>query len=369
MILVKNKLAPILLIANPYIMKKSILWFAKNSEVIKMNGILFDLKNPQALNGLSNDMKSIYQTCFNHELDVFSYAFKYSKWDLFWTCLDFINETDNSIILYEPVNEKYLTIPLENLNNLIDFTIFKYLGSVESQRDLIIKKLNVLEKFFKGVIINHPDTIRYAIRKDYLLELKKAGFPIIDNTLIYQNTVSYNELVDCIDKSATEYIIKPVTGELANSLSILDEINEDWLRKKESKVGGWIIQPINYDVWNGEYRLVFFGSVCSLGQRKRYLKKEENQKIPSEKFRVFQPYIPNNTELELALEVRDFWENQLGKKIYTFRFDFIKSNENIMKILEFEAVNPGFGFHVISEKEQKRVAQEYVSFLNYYNFK
>lgn len=389
--------------------KKGILWFAKDQEMIKANGIYFSDKNQRSTDSLTDEMKDIFARNLNIELDQFTYTFHHSRWNVYWTCMDLINHETGELTVYHPLNGKYLPQPIKiiELHQWCSHVIFKYLGSVESQHDKILKSLKSL-KSYAGVIINHPDTIEYALRKDYYMKLKEAGFPVIENTRIFENTVKYEELVHWVEleigKHPRDFIIKPVTGELANSLDVLSEIGkprpglksttlsarltnierqvnqadakrvqdetpDEWLRRKESKVGGWIVQEYHHDVWNGEYRLVFFGKICVLGLRKKYLKFSEDQIIPSEKYRVFDTYRATDEELELARDVRDYWEKNLGKKVHFFRFDFIKSEDGSeIKILEFEAVNPGLGFGALSMEKRRRVCAEFVSYLDYYDF-
>lgn len=350
---------------------KGILWFAKDREAIKVTGMFFSPRKAIVPESASKRMAVLCRKHYNLELDVFTYAFHHSRWKVYWTCMDDLDIEHNRITLYDPLDETFVTVPIGELNERVQFITMKYMGSVEAQRDRILTTLDFIKGHFNGTIVNHPDTIRYAIRKDYLTELVRAGFPVDPRTLSFGNDVSYESLrSETLSLGAPEeVVIKPITGELANSLSLLSGIDETWLRNKQAKVGGWIAQPFTADVWNGEYRLIFLGNVCSHAVRKKYYRSSEDQKLPKEDYRVFEMYRPKTEELELARSIRRFWENDLKKKIYFFRFDFVKSNDGKkITVLEFEALNPGFVFGSLNEKTRLRVAREYVSFLDYYSF-
>ena len=366
-------------------MKRKILWFTRKPISIKTNGLLFGLQNPNAPHYASKEMQHIIKTSFNTELDVFTHAFqRHSRWECYWTCMDFVDSANHKIKIYHPESETYLDIELDTLDDYADFILFKYLGAVESQRDKIRNCLHTLETHFTGAIINHPESIRYFIRKDYYLELEKAGFPVIPNSKIYPQTVRYATILNDLPphKKPEDYIIKPVTGELGNSLGLLNQLGqprkpehipmtpEEWLRLKEPKVGGWIVQEYHKEVWNGEYRLVFLGNVCVLGLRKRYYKMNDHQIIPNEKYRIFDLYEPTDHELKLGKDLKKYWEEVHQKPIYFFRLDFIKTKDALPKIsiLEFEAVNPGFSLGALTAAKQQEVANQLVNYLDNHSF-
>lgn len=349
---------------------KGILWFAKDRASIKTTGIFFSPRKLILPESVTPKMAALRDDHYNLELDVFTYAFHHSRWTVYWTCMDDIDQVKKRITLYNPLKEEFETVSIDKLDELVQFVTMKYLGSVEAQRDRIVKTLKFLKTHFHGTIVNHPDTIEYATRKDYLVELKNAGFPVEQGTMTFPNTVTYPDLLRKTKKLGKPdgVVVKPITGELANSLSLLEDVTPKWLRAKESKVGGWIAQTLMPDVWNGEYRLVFLGNVCSHAMRKKYYRIDDDQKLPSEAYRVFEEYHPQPEELDLARRIRHFWETKLKKKIYFFRFDFVKSRKGQITVLEFETLNPGFGFGALSEELRQKVAREYVSFLQHYTF-
>lgn len=351
--------------------KKSILWFVKDENGINANKEFYNTNSLFSVRDLTREKIDVYNKNFNAELDTFSYAFENSMWECYWTCMDFVNFENKEIIIYNRKRDKYQSIQLSQLDSEIGFIIFKYLGSVEGQRDKILATITLLEQEYSGIIINHPITMKYFIDKKYLKDMEIRGFPnLIKNTSIFENNVKYTELVENAEKlgRTSEFIIKPLTGELANSFSLLNDADEAFLRRKQNKVGGWILQPLTPHIWNGEHRLIFIGNMCSIGLKKIYIKKDSNQILPNEKERVFCNYIPTKDELGWATNIRKMWEDSMNHKIYYFRLDFVKDENNKPYMLEFEALNPGFGFSVIPEKSRMRIANEFISFLNFYSF-
>ena len=130
--------------------------------------------------------------------------------------------------------------------------------------------------------------MKKGMTKNYLVEvdgekLKEIGILTIP-TKAYSKKVEYNQIKNDFS-NLEKYLIKPITGELSNSLNCLNNIDEDFLRKKQSKVGGWVVQPIKNEIWNGEYQLVFVGGKLIYGQKKNY-KKELESNIPNQKSRI-----------------------------------------------------------------------------------
>jgi len=352
--------------------KKSILWFVKNEEGIKANQKFFNRDSPSFVEDSDEETTKVYNEHFNLELDVFTHAFENSSWKCYWTCIDYINYDHRTIKIFNRSGNDYQTVNIDSLDSVAHFAIFKYLGSVEGQREKILKAINFLETGYKGILINHPTTMKYFITKKYLIDMAEMEFPnLMKNTFSFPNTVSYDELsgkVRELGGKVNEYIIKSLTGELANSFSLLSSANEDYLRRKEEKLGGWILQPLCPHVWRGEYRLIFFANVCTLGLKKSYVKTDDSQIIPNEKNRTFENYVPTQSELDWATTLRERWEKSKKHKIYYFRLDFVKDDNNNPIMLEFEALNPGFGFRAISDKKRTQIANEFVNFLNSHTF-
>ena len=358
---------------------KRILFFAKHETQIQANSAVFNTGNELTKVDIHSKENNI-----SVEMEVMTKVFIAKGWQCFWTCRNWIDLTNNIIQCFNPETKNTDRFLIDTLSNCFEVIIFRSIGSVEGNRDNIVKVIETLQNHFQGLIINHPETIKYGIRKDYVLELQSNGFPIIE-TQYFDKNVSYSTLIKSI-KPKQQYIIKPTTGELSNSLAVIEndteiydvkneqnENGETYLRRKERLVGGWLLQPLMKDIWDGEYQLVFFGNNFSHGCKKEYEKSLPDMKVPSQKFRNISLYTPTEQEKEIALSVKSFFENKLHKPIYTFRFDFLKQkNDNGIKIVEFEFLNPGFFIGYIGDNDKKidictNFEREVVRLINYYD--
>lgn len=315
---------------------RQILFYAKHPEQIEANAKVLD-NNFEKLADI--DVHSD-KTVESIELDVLTKVFSKKGWDCYWTCLNWLDLDKGTIKFFEPFKRTTEIIKINQLSDNFAVILFRIIGTVEGQRDFVSKAIDTLQQNFSGLLINHPETMKYGIRKDYILELQANGFPVIP-TKYFENTVTLDSVTASID-NPTKYIIKPVTGELSNSLTTLDRVDENFLRRKESKVGGWLVQPLLNEIWDGEYQLVFFRETFSHGCRKSYTKISDEMLLPSQDHREINLYEPTDKEKELALSVRKFFEDKLSKPIYTCRFDYLKMKDGSIKILEFEILNPGF---------------------------
>ncbi len=297
----------------------------------------------------------------HQNLEAFLYAEECLRRNIntYWSSLDNINYDDNRIKLYDLKNKQTLVVSIPELHKYSDILLFKTVGSIESKLLNIKKGMTFLNKHYKGTIINNPDTIIYGSNKNYLIDLQKNKFPIIPSD-IFPNNISEKELKNSY-KDCSKYLIKSATGELSNSLMNLSEIDENWLRRKENKVGGWIVQPIQNDVWNGEYQIVFFGDKLSHAQVKAYQKK--NSAIPKQDERTFHPYNPSKDEIQMCLEMKQHIEHDMRKTIHYFRCDYFKNKLNKMSILEFEMVNPGFFLMYRERTESNKIAKNFIDYL------
>ncbi len=324
---------------------KRILLFGKNSEQLYAN-----------YEQMCGHDVSAHKQQPSPETPTMTKAFQDNGWEVFWTCIDFISD---DIRFFSPATNRMTTIKASELDNNFNAIVFRVIGSVDDKIDKVVAAINVLEKNFTGYIVNHPKTMKYAIRKDYILELQKAGFPVIPTTY-FENSVSYSEVVKGLSTSDfKKYLIKPVTGELSKSVAIImDKENithedtsqthlvrttrtgEEYLRYKQNKVGGWLLQPIVPQIWDGEYQAVFFGSTLSHGFYKSYTKTDD-ELLPSNKNRNWQLNEPSKLVIDTAIAIRNFFQDKLSYPIHQVRMDYIKVSETQIQILEFEMLNPG----------------------------
>lgn len=331
---------------------RQILFYAKSPEQIQANANVLDTNFEKFANIDASD-----KATESLELEVMTKVFSKKNWECYWTCLKWLNLDKGTIQFFEPFKRTTQTIKLNQLSSSFTVIVFRIIGNVEGQRDFILQVINHLQSNFSGLIINHPETMKYGIRKDYLLELQKNNFPVIP-TKYFETNISYADLYKEV-KSNNDYIIKPITGELSNSFAKIEnenqvrfydsgsdsekiDLGEDFLRRKESKIGGWLLQPFYHEIWDeGEYQLVFFRENFSHGCKKTY-SRVPGSFLPSQNHREISLYEPSEDETSLAIAIKRFFEQKLNKPIYTFRFDYLKLRTGEMKILEFEILNPGF---------------------------
>lgn len=143
-------------------------------------------------------------------------------------------------------------------------------------------------------------------------------------------------------------IIKPITGECGNSVDLVSNYNEEILRYKEGKVGGWIVQPKIKDIILGERSLIYIDGKLSHAVKK--IPQGESLKVNARWQPQCEPYIPTNEERNLAEEILSFW----SYKLLTVRIDLVQDGDTI-RIMEVETVNPGFYLDKISSQELKEV--------------
>lgn len=308
-----------------------IMIHVKNKEIIE------NYKN-FLLNGYDENIK------YSKEIRFMIENFVNNNWDVYLSCIDCLNYDDNIWNeIYHVNKNEYLNLSLEEVNSKIDVMIIRVIGSVEGNFYNIKKYLNYLINNYKGLVLNNPKAMVRGMTKHYLTEIDKdelleMGINLIP-TKIYNNDIKYNDLMKgYINKE--NYLIKPVSGELSNSLSNLSNISEEWLRYKENKVLGWVVQPMMNEIWNGEYQILFLNKKMIYAQQKVYKKDEGN--IPNQKTRILEKYNPTNEELDIIEKLINYFSNIYNIEINICRIDFMKNDKGEPILLEFEMVNPGF---------------------------
>lgn len=300
---------------------------------------------------------SAFQQPPSLETLIMTKVFQDNGWRVFWTCIDFIS---SDIRFFSHATNRMTTIKATELDSNFNAIVFRVVGSVDDKIKKIVTAINILEENFSGYIVNPPKTMKYAIRKDYILELQKSGFPVIPTTY-FENSVSFSDITTGLSKSDFQkYLIKPVTGELSKSVAIIMDkrrisheetsqthssrvirIGEEYLRYKQDKVGGWLLQPIVPEIWYGEYQVVYFGSTISHGFYKSYIKIDDDMLIPSNKHRNWALNEPSKLVTDTAIAIRNYFQDKLSYPIHQFRMDHIKVSETKIQILEYEMFNPG----------------------------
>lgn len=310
---------------------KNILIHVKNIELIHMY--------EDFLNNGYDDSK-IYSKEVKNMIDIFNAS---DDWNVYLTSIDNLDYDKNIYYdIYDTKDKKYIDFTLEEINKKIDAMVIRVIGSIEGNFFNIKKYLEYIRDNYKGLVINNPSAMLKGMTKHYLCEidpeyLKSIGIGTI-KTKIYENTVKYSELKKEY-KDMDKYLIKPVSGELSNSLSNLGLIDEEFLRYKEEKVLGWVVQPIMKEIWNGEFQMLFLNSELIYSQYKEY-KKEGS--IPNQKNRRLHKYKPTLFEIEKFKKLIDYFKSLYNIDINICRIDFMKDEYGEPILLEFEMVNPGF---------------------------
>jgi hypothetical protein len=300
----------------------------------------------------------------SHEVHCFTQRFRDAGWACYWYVLD-DKDVDPLHLreVYDVTTGRRSELAIDELNATVDAILVRTLGPVEIRRGIIGRYFARLGSDFRGITINDPRAAQYGLRKDYLFELMRAGVPTIP-TAYFPRSVAFAELADRYAGALRDHIIKPVTGELSNSFALLADIDEQSLRWKERKVGGWLVQPIAPEIWNGEYQLLFIGDRCANGCRKVYERYAPDVIVPSQEHRRFELYAPSADEVQFALGVRDFFLDRHGLHNDIFRLDFVKDADGAPVLLEFEMVNPGsFIRYLEDEAAQHAIADVLLDYL------
>jgi hypothetical protein len=312
----------------------------------------------------TKDERIAVENSKSSELHYVTEALLKNGWNVYWALLENIDlDTLHFRQLYDVQHETYVEYELQQLNDNVDVILARVLGSVEGKLATVKRYFERLQQSFNGITVNDPASVILGLRKDYLFELINAGFNTIA-TDYYESTVSFAELETKYAGRLHEHIVKPVTGELSNSLKILRDTGEQFFRHKESKVGGWLVQPVMPEIWDGEYQLFFLGDNCTHANKKVYVRSDEHPIIPSQENRLIDPYEPSNSEIALARQLKQFYIDFFGVNTDIFRLDFMKDADGTPIIVEFETVNPGFFIRYISDDRKLKIAEDFEAFLS-----
>ena len=314
--------------------------------------IIIHVKDNGNLNNFVEFLKNGYneEIKYSKEIKFMIEEFLTNDWNVYLFSLDnFKNNVWTNV--YDINNDKKINFSIEELNENIDVIIVRVIGSVEGNFNNIKNYLSYLSENYSGLVLNNAKAMLRGMTKNYLTEidanyLSSIGIKTIP-TKKFNNKVTFDELTQGID-NLSDYLIKPSSGELSNSLSNLGQINEEFLRHKESKVAGWVRQPIIKDIWNGEYQISFLNKNLIYAQRKQY-RNTSNNNIPNQKERILEKYYPTEKEISTMRKLIDYMEELYNIKLDICRIDFMKDIENTPILLEFEMVNPGFFIGYMNE--------------------
>lgn len=336
---------------------------------MKMKKVLIYLKDDKTISKYQILLNEGYEGKYSHEVKEMINEFMSNGWNVYLTSIDNFDEDSNKYKrVYDVRKAKNFELPIAKANEQIDAIIIRVIGSIEGNFHNIKKHLSYLEVNYRGLVINDPKAMIKGMTKHYLTEMDKEQLKEIKfiPTEIYENTVKFSELSKKY-QNKNEYLIKPVSGELSNSLMNLNEVTEEILRYKEDKVLGWVIQPIMKEIWNGEYQIVFLDKNPIYAQKKEYTNKEST--IPSQKGRKIHKYMPTDEELKIGKKLIDYFTKKYDLKIHICRIDFMKDEKNKPILLEFEMVNPGFfiGYMKENDKDIKNIVQNIREYCDKYS--
>lgn len=293
--------------------------------------------------------------------------FENANWKVFLTTLEeFDFNSKEWKAVYDIENNTLRSFGIDEMNEKISIMVIRNLGSVEAKYKLLQDYLSFLIDEYKGIVLNNAKAMKKGMNKQYLLDIDKDYLSSIGIKVIPSEAFSNKVKMEEIDKKYNEkkgYLIKPITGELSNSIKELNEIDEEFLRYKENKVGGWIIQPIQKYIWNGEYQQVFINKELVYSQEKKY-QNENGEKLPIQKSRIILKYTPSESETARAKKLIDYMSNLYDLQIDICRVDYMKDEEGNMILLEFEMVNPGFfiGYMEKGDKDIKNIMEKFLKY-------
>ncbi len=325
---------------------------------MKEKSILIHIKNQEALEDfvkLLKDPNLKDQINYSHEIKAMVSEFLNNGWKVYLgTLINFNIENEIYNNLYCVNEDKYYDLTIDEVNKKISTMIVRNVGPLEPMFEKLANYLNYLIINYKGKVINNPKAMLKGMSKYYLGEIEEEKLKDINiiaiPTKIFSNTVTFDEIVKHYPKDREKYLIKSLSGELSNSLKCLKDIDEEFLRYKEPKVQGWIIQPIKEEIWNGEFQFVFLDKQLIYSQEKKY--NIDGSEVPSQKNRSISKYTPTDKENEILVNLIKYFENFYNISIDICRIDVMKDENNNLILLEFEMVNPGFFIVYMDENDK-----------------
>lgn len=321
-----------------------------------MRNVLIHVKNNESLEifaKMIENQKWEQNIKYSKEVRYMIEEFIENNWNVYLTSIDNFDFNSKMWNLYNVKEKRFESKDINQVNEKIQYMIIRVIGSVEAKFKLVNDYLDFLIENYEGFTLNNLQSMKKGLTKKYLIEidpekLRKIGIKTIP-TKIYPNTISAKELLSNYDK-VDDYLIKPITGELSNSLCNLEKVSEEYLRYKENKVGGWVVQPIMSEILDGEYQMSFLNGNLIYSQKKIY--SECNDKVPNQKSRTILKYNPTNAEIEIIRKLISYFSNLYNIKIEICRVDFMKDKNNEPRLLEFEMVNPGFFLGYLDEHDE-----------------
>lgn len=242
--------------------------------------------------------------------------------------------------------------------NDYDAIYLSTLGPLYRNEQDFLDFLDVLEEN-ADMCVNHPQTMKDNLDKEYLFEYEDLGLPVIPTRKIDEDE-SLEELREFQFEGFDHgNIIKPKKfGERAYDIERINEVDnpEDLnLGRYFDRYEGALLQPFLPDIEKGEWSLSFLdGELITAVHKARETDfcgpvKDSNRKITE--------YSPSEEELSWAEEV---YENE-DPRIGVLRMDLIE-HEGSKLISELEMINPGL--YIGNTHNEEKYAVKLENYLN-----
>jgi glutathione synthase/RimK-type ligase-like ATP-grasp enzyme len=273
-------------------------------------------------------------------------------------------DSDLNVSRYVICNEKRIFLKEEasNLNDLCEILFIKELGKIHNEKQRFLGFLSSLKKF-KGKIVNPLQTIKNNLSKQYLLELKKKGFPVIPTLEINENATlkslkKINFQDEYYKKIPKEMIVKPkIFGETGFAVRKLGSFKDEKEFKNYKKKNFPILmQPLIEEVLEkGENSFIFLDKKIIHSVNKFTGKFKVNYQKGIKYFL----HEPTEKEIEICNKVIKNWPDLINYG----RIDLI-SYEKTPLISEVEVINPSLYIEEVLSTKEKFVQELEALFLS-----
>lgn len=199
---------------------------------------------------------------------------------------------------------------------------------------------------------NPPELIRWNLDKNYLLDLDRAGVPVV-RTLVADDLDEVGAAVRAIsDSGSSEVVVKPVVSASSRSTGWFDADDPaaiDLARAILAEGGRVLVEPFIPSVAErGEVAVIMFGGVVSHAIRKGPLLAKGGGLIGGVYREEISPHQPSEAELATATLASDAasrmardsgWIGENDSLLYG-RFDVVELDDGSTALLEAELFEP-----------------------------
>jgi len=187
-------------------------------------------------------------------------------------------------------------------------------------------------------VLNPVDVVRWNARKDYLLELERAGVPVVP-TRVLPPGASVDPAAWMSEFDTADAVIKPAVGASAHGVTRIRMDDDGALDRARAAVGGPVlIQPFEPAIQErGEWSAIFLGGVYSHAVLKRPARGD---------FRVQEELGGRSVTLDAPPAVRALGRAALahvpGPTLYA-RVDAVETRDS-PRLMELELIEPALYF-------------------------